>query len=321
MHRKQSLLIAEALVLALFLREGACDSICPNGITNITASSGSLIYPTSGNYGVNETKCWIIVVPDTYESIRFQYYSYDIETCKDWECDSFKISNTYNGLDQQPGKGCGRYSYNYLYEYLFFVDWSGGSIQNFPGSIAYIRFVSDDTEHYKGFNLTFIAGSSSEGRSNYLNASEDETITFGTPKVGAQNYPSNYKEQWFLIVPKGRQVQIDFDTFDLEDSKDCRNDYVEFREAYVTVGDPKTITGQYGPMLTGRLCGKTKPSSMQSKGSIVWVQFKSDSNSTTVYKGFKASFKAGQGRLSVGNPSMLLFVSALMMVASKNNLF
>ena len=132
-----------------------------------------------------------------------------------------------------------------------------------------------------------------EGRSNYLNASEDETITFGTPKVGAQNYPSNYKEQWFLIVPKGRQVQIDFDTFDLEDSKDCRNDYVEFREAYVTVGDPKTITGQYGPMLTGRLCGKTKPSSMQSKGSIVWVQFKSDSNSTTVYKGFKASFKAG----------------------------
>ena len=47
---------------------------CPNGITNITASSGSVIYPTSGNYGVNETKCWIIEVPDTYESIRFQRY-------------------------------------------------------------------------------------------------------------------------------------------------------------------------------------------------------------------------------------------------------
>ena len=132
-----------------------------------------------------------------------------------------------------------------------------------------------------------------EGSSNYLNASEDETITFGTPKVGTKNYPSNYKEQWFLIVPEGRQVQIDFDTFDLEDSKDCRNDYVEFREVHVEVGDPKAITSHYGPVLTKRMCGKTKPSSIQSKGNIVWVQFKSDSNSTTVYKGFKASFRAG----------------------------
>ena len=133
----------------------------------------------------------------------------------------------------------------------------------------------------------------SEGLSNYLKASEDETIAFGTPKAGAQNYPSNYTEQWFLIVPEGRQVQIDLDTFDLEDSKDCRNDYTEFREAYVTAEDPRTIAGQYGPILSKRMCGKTKPSSIQSKGSIVWVQFKSDSNSFTVYKGFKASFKAG----------------------------
>ena len=51
---------------------------------------------------------------------------------------------------------------------------------------------------------------------NYLNASDGETITFGTPKAGIQNYPSNYKEQWFLIVLEGQQVQIDFDTFDLE---------------------------------------------------------------------------------------------------------
>ena len=140
----------------------------------------------------------------------------------------------------------------------------------------------------------------SEGLSNYLKASEDETIAFGTPKAGAQNYPSNYTEQWFLIVPKGKQVQIDFDTFDLEDSNDCRNDYVEFREAYVTAEDPRTIAGQYGPILTKRMCGKTKPSSIQCKGSIVWVQFKSDSNRITVYRGFKASFKAGSYQITAG---------------------
>ena len=50
-----------------------------------------------------------------------------------------------------------------------------------------------------------------EGDINYLNASEDETIEFGTPKVDIENYPSNYAEQWILIVPEGRKVQIDFD--------------------------------------------------------------------------------------------------------------
>ena len=81
--------------------------------------------------------------------------------------------------------------------------------------------------------------------------------------------------------------------FDLEDSKDCRNDYVEFREASISAGNPSVISGYYGPILTNHLCGNTKPSSIQSQGNMVWVQFKSNVNSTTVYKGFKASFKAG----------------------------
>ena len=132
-----------------------------------------------------------------------------------------------------------------------------------------------------------------EGKANYLNATEDETIEFGTPKVDIENYPSNYAEQWILIVPEGMKVQIDFDIFELEDSEDCKNDYVEFREASITVGDPKRIYGHFGPILTGRLCGNAKPNSILSQGNMVWVQFMSDRNSTTVNKGFKASFKAG----------------------------
>ncbi|RMX57976.1 hypothetical protein pdam_00015933 [Pocillopora damicornis] len=264
-------------VLALLLKEGTCDSICPNGLINITASSGSLIYPSSGNYGVNETKCWKIEVPDTYAAIGFRFYKFDLERCENCKCDHFQSGVTYNNLDVQS-KSCGRYSFNYLYEYLWFVDWSGGISSSVSGSTAYIRFVSDDTEHYSGFNLTFIGGSSA-----------------------------------------GRQVQIDFVSFNLEDSADCQNDYVEFRDAYVVLGDPKSISGEYGPILTNRLCGSTKPSSIQSQGNIVWVQFKSNSNSTTVYKGFKATFKAGQGRLFVSSPLTLLLLSALLVVASKNS--
>ena len=129
-----------------------------------------------------------------------------------------------------------------------------------------------------------------EGKENYLNATEDETIEFGTPKVDIENYPSNYAEQWILIVPEGMKVQIDFEIFELEDSKDCQNDYVEFREASIMVGDPKRIYGHFGPILTGRLCGNTKPNSILSQGNMVWVQFMSDRNSTKCKQGIQSFF-------------------------------
>ena len=43
---------------------------CPNGMTNITGqTSGEILYPSSGNYGVNKTKCWRIEVPRPYRGI------------------------------------------------------------------------------------------------------------------------------------------------------------------------------------------------------------------------------------------------------------
>ena len=132
--------------------------------------------------------------------------------------------------------------------------------------------------------------------STYLNASEGETIEFGTPKYGIENYPYDYHQKWFLIVPEGRQVQLEFEAFELEESKYCRNDYVEVREAYFTftASDPQAITGEFGEILAEHLCGTTVPSTIQSKGNMVWVNFKSDDNTTTVYKGFKAMFTAGE---------------------------
>ena len=139
-------------------------------------------------------------------------------------------------------------------------------------------------------------------RTTYLNASEDETIEFGTPKVGIKNYPHDYQQQWFLIVPEGRQVQLEFESFELEESKDCVNDYLEIREAYFTFTDedPRRLQGEFGEILTGHMCGNTKPSTMQSKGNMVWVNFKSNDNTTTVYKGFKAFFTAGECLRNIG---------------------
>ena len=45
-------------------------TVCPDGITNLTGSSGTI---THYDYGVNETKCWRIEVPDAYDSIGWSY--------------------------------------------------------------------------------------------------------------------------------------------------------------------------------------------------------------------------------------------------------
>jgi len=69
---------------------------------------------------------------------------------------------------------------------------------------------------------------------------------------------------------------------------------LEVREAYFRdPNDTSDIRGEYGAILAKPMCGSTKPSTIQSSGNMVWVQFKSDSNTTTTYKGFKASFTAG----------------------------
>ena len=48
---------------------------CPNGITNITTAMGQIAYPgSSSSYGVNETKCWKIQVPDIYEGIGIYFH-------------------------------------------------------------------------------------------------------------------------------------------------------------------------------------------------------------------------------------------------------
>ena len=142
--------------------------------------------------------------------------------------------------------------------------------------------------------LTFVLASSSSR--SVLNATEDETFEIGTPKVGeSKNYPENFDWEWYLIVPEGRQVQLTFDIFELEQSTDCENDYLEVREAISESPAFPTLSfsGKYGPILSKPVCGTNKPGTIQSSGNMVWVHFRSDFNTTTTYRGFKASFKAG----------------------------
>jgi len=79
-----------------------------------------------------------------------------------------------------------------------------------------------------------------------------------------------------VSADKGMLLKLDFrDEFKLEDSPDCRFDFLEVRD------------GQYGySNLLGNFCGTNFPPEITSKTRYLWLRFHSDENIEG--KGFKA---------------------------------
>ncbi|XP_012058439.1 PREDICTED: uncharacterized protein LOC105621579 [Atta cephalotes] len=94
------------------------------------------------------------------------------------------------------------------------------------------------------------------------------------------NYPELYPNSTdcvrVLEADKGMLLKLDFrDEFELEDSPDCRFDFLEIRD------------GQYGySNLLGNFCGTNFPPEITSKTRYLWLRFHSDENIEG--KGFKA---------------------------------
>ncbi|XP_066603009.1 uncharacterized protein Neto isoform X2 [Prorops nasuta] len=104
---------------------------------------------------------------------------------------------------------------------------------------------------------------------------DDSKMEFYSP-----NYPDNYPNQTdcvkVLRADEGMLVKLDFrDEFKLEDSPECRFDYLEVRD------------GQYGySNKLGAFCGTNFPPEITSKTRYLWLRFHSDDNIEG--KGFKA---------------------------------
>lgn len=94
------------------------------------------------------------------------------------------------------------------------------------------------------------------------------------------NYPKSYPNDTdcyrLLEADKGMLLKLDFrDEFNLEDSPDCRFDYLE------------VLDGQYGYSNSlGKFCGTNFPPEITSKTRFLWLRFHSDENIEG--KGFKA---------------------------------
>uniref|UniRef100_A0A671NLK5 CUB domain-containing protein n=1 Tax=Sinocyclocheilus anshuiensis TaxID=1608454 RepID=A0A671NLK5_9TELE len=93
-----------------------------------------------------------------------------------------------------------------------------------------------------------------------------ESGAFNSPNY-PDVYPPNVECVWTITSSPGNRLQLSFIMFQLQQSSDCSNDYLEVREGHST------------GTLDGRFCGDSLPSNYTSiMGHILWIQFVSDSS-------------------------------------------
>uniref|UniRef100_A0A1B0A8T7 Metalloendopeptidase n=1 Tax=Glossina pallidipes TaxID=7398 RepID=A0A1B0A8T7_GLOPL len=107
------------------------------------------------------------------------------------------------------------------------------------------------------------------------------TIDENEGRLESPNYPLDYLPNkecvWKITAPKGYQVALKFQSFEVENHDSCVYDFVEVRDGPT----------QDSPLI-GVFCGYKPPPNMKSTGDVMYMKFVSD---TSVQKpGFSATF-------------------------------
>nr|XP_055067070.1 procollagen C-endopeptidase enhancer b [Misgurnus anguillicaudatus] len=103
--------------------------------------------------------------------------------------------------------------------------------------------------------------------------------------VASEGFPSHYKPNskctWYITVPEGHVVMLQFRIFDLEADPTCRYDYVDVYNGH-----------SYTVQKLGRYCGTFRPGALISTSNTMMVEMASDGS--TGGRGFVAYFSGGK---------------------------
>ena len=110
----------------------------------------------------------------------------------------------------------------------------------------------------------------------------------------SKNYPTDVNCKWLIYGPTGSTVTLEFQSFSLEDSKQCDvYDHVTLKE--------RCTGGILSPNLGDRsegYCGKYKPPKINTTCNELYIRFYSDDSDT--YSGFRAKFKINKDSGKMG---------------------
>jgi cubilin len=108
----------------------------------------------------------------------------------------------------------------------------------------------------------------------------DLTASRGT--ILSPNYPLPYSHNaecyWTISVARGSRIQLTFQEFAIESHESCSYDYIKVRE--------EDSRGE----IQGHFCGTVMPPTIVSKGSKLWLEFRTDYSNNAA--GFVANYEA-----------------------------
>ncbi|CAN7938349.1 unnamed protein product, partial [Ixodes hexagonus] len=141
--------------------------------------------------------------------------------------------------------------------------------------MALMHFHSDDSSTDVGFHATYASVPGVPGCGGVLSRSKGR---FTSP-----SYPNPYENslmcEWEIRAAPEERLQITFDSFSLEQHSACRWDALEVYDG----------RDENAPLL-GRYCGSALPPAVLSRGSTLFVRFKTDQS--TQLQGFSATYEA-----------------------------
>jgi cubilin len=139
----------------------------------------------------------------------------------------------------------------------------------------YVRFVTTGTDHFANFKANIKINDC--GGTYYIPYMQELKLP---------NYPNNYTDNmecniYLRAYSASNYYEMNITSMDIPANSDCTaGDYIEFRE--------ESATGE----LIGRYCGSINENntiSFNSKGSVVYITFKSDTSRTG--RGLKLSVR------------------------------
>ncbi|KAG8328699.1 hypothetical protein J6590_103808, partial [Homalodisca vitripennis] len=142
-------------------------------------------------------------------------------------------------------------------------------------NVLTVRFHSDDSVHREGFTAHYVMVDKRRVC--------DAVYRSVSGVIESPNYPDDYPANkectWTIQAPQGRQISLKFETFDLEDSGDCRYDSIIIRNG---LHETSPLVGKY--------CSTTLPPEVISLTNALWIHLSTDVSNQG--KGFRASWDA-----------------------------
>ncbi|XP_012062648.1 PREDICTED: cubilin [Atta cephalotes] len=231
---------------------------CGGHLTKPSDSFTSPGYPSA--YPMNVDCEWLIEV-DYMLSIELTFYEVNTEKRKGCYFDKVQI---YEGEDADAPK---------LTELCYSEK---PVIYTSHGNKMFVKFHSDSSYASRGFNASY--------RTVPIICGGKFTTISGI--IHSANYPQNYPHivncEWLLEVDNNHLVNLTFLDFDVENSKNCSDDFVKIFDGS-TKNDP----------LLGTHCGNQLPPVYVSSSNQMLVVMQSDSIISA--KGFKAQYSRACG--------------------------